>query len=92
MSCIKLIPLRFGYKSTELISYILLLLPLTLVCTAAVYSPELDHAVSTTRCKNKLLYVGARDQLKGVVGYPVNAHVVSAELTDEAVPVEGVED
>jgi hypothetical protein len=68
------------------------LIPLTLVCTAAVYGPQLDHAVPTTRRKTKLLHVRTRDQLKWIVGYPVNAHVVSAEFADEAVPVEGIKD
>jgi hypothetical protein len=78
-------------KSTEFLC-ILLLIPLTLVCTAAVYGPQLDHAVSTTRRKTKLLHISARDQLKWIVGYPIDAHVMSAEFADEAVPVEGVED
>ena len=65
---------------------------LTLVSIAAVHCPQLNHAVSTTRSKTKLLYISTRYQLKGVVGYPVDAHIVSAEFTDETVSIEGVED
>ena len=73
---------------------ILLLSLLTLVCIATIHCPEFDHTIPTTRGKTKLLYVstlGVGDQLKWVIGYPVNTHVMSAKFTDQAVPIEGVE-